>query len=100
MTVEHAFLYHENESTRHASSACEYAISKPDYAKVRREQLPKNYFFPKGMRFSSSDAIFPSGELRDMIAKEYEEQCRILCFRPHPTLEEGEEIFRELRADL
>jgi hypothetical protein len=78
----------------------EYATIKADYDEISRKHFAKSYFFPKDMQFSASDALFPVGELRDMIAKEYEAQCRVLCYRPHPTWEEVEETFRRLKPNL
>jgi len=43
--------------------SAEYATIKADYDRVSRANFPKSYFFPEGMSFSRSDALFPSSEL-------------------------------------
>jgi hypothetical protein len=78
----------------------EYAAIKADYDAVSREHFPDSYSPPVRMSFATSDALFPTGELRDMIAREYEAQCRVLCYAPHPPWEEVEAVFLRLRERL
>lgn len=62
----------------------EYAAIKADYDQISRAHFPRDYFQPEGMSFARSDAIFPTGELADMLAREYEQQCRMLCYGSFP----------------
>jgi hypothetical protein len=52
------------------------------------------------MSFASSDAIFPTGDLADAIAAEYELQCRMLCYGPFPTWPELQARMSDLRCLL
>lgn len=68
----------------------EYATIKADYNHISRTHFPKSYFFPEGISFARSDALFPTGELARAIAAEYESQCRLLCygaFAPWPQVQ-------------
>ncbi len=62
----------------------EYAAIKTDYDQVSRHHFPDSYFFPDGMSFARSDALFPPAGLSDKISPEYEAQCRMLCYGPYP----------------
>jgi hypothetical protein len=39
--------------------SAEYATIKADYDQISRNHFPKSYFFPEGMSFTRSDALFP-----------------------------------------
>lgn len=52
------------------------------------------------MSFSRSDALFPSAELRPMLAVEFEKQCRVLCFGPFPAWDDVQARLEELRQLL
>ena len=78
----------------------EYARIKDDYERVSLTAFPSSYFRPNDMRFAESDALFPLGDLRSMIATEYAAQCRILCFGDYPYWEEVEQCFNQLRERL
>jgi predicted nucleotidyltransferase component of viral defense system len=78
----------------------EYTAIKADYERISLASFPQSYFRPDEMRFSHSDALFPSDDLRTMIAAEYTSQCRILCFGTYPSWEEVEACFLELRSVL
>ena len=78
----------------------EYNAIKEDYEKVSLAAFPQGYFRPDEMSFAQSAALFPTGELRSMIAAEYSAQCRLLCFGEYPTWEEVEACFMELRRSL
>ena len=41
----------------------EYAAIKADYDRISRADFPKSYFYPEGMSFAGSDAIFPPSSL-------------------------------------
>jgi hypothetical protein len=67
-------------------STDEYGNIKADYDRISREHFEKSYFPPAGMSFAKSDALFPQGDLRSVIASGFEAQCRVLCFGPFPNL--------------
>jgi hypothetical protein len=74
----------------------EYTAIKTDYDRISREHFEKSYFHPADMRFANSEALFPPEELSARIATAYEEQCRLLCYGPHPSWQEVQARFREL----
>ncbi|HMN95253.1 MAG TPA: nucleotidyl transferase AbiEii/AbiGii toxin family protein [Phycisphaerales bacterium] len=76
----------------------EYAAIKADYDAISRAHFARDYFHPDGMSFAKSDAIFPTGELADMLAGAYEQQCRMLCYGPVPSWSDVRGRFDELRA--
>jgi hypothetical protein len=49
------------------------------------------------MSFANSDALFATGDLSASIGREYEGQCKILCFESHPSWEIVRARFMELR---
>jgi len=65
--------------------------------RISRAHFPKSYFFPEGMRFAHSDALFPPPELAAVIGQEYEEQCRMLCYGAYSSWAEVQARFLELR---
>ena len=75
----------------------EYAAIKKDYDAVSREYFPRSYFYPEGMSFANSDALFPSADLAKAIGIEYEGQCKLLCYGPYPSWEEFQARFLEIR---
>ena len=75
----------------------EYGTIKADYDRISREHFPKSYFFPDGMNFSQSDALFPPSALADQIADEYHQQCRTLCYGPFPTWAQVQDQFETIR---
>lgn len=78
----------------------EYAAIKADYDQISRAHFPRDYFQPDEMSFARSDAIFPADELADMLAREYEQQCRILCYGMFSSWTEVRARFDELRRLL
>lgn len=78
----------------------EYTRIKEDYERVSLAAFPQSYFRPDEMRFARSDALFPTGALRMMIAEEYVTQCRTLCFGDYPSWKEVESCFSALRESL
>jgi len=78
----------------------EYGTIKADYDRISREHFEKSYVAPKGMSFANSDALFPSDDLRPVIATAFERQCRVLCFGPAPGWAEVEARLMELREIL
>ncbi len=78
----------------------EYAEIKTDYDSISREYFPNSYFYPEGMRFSLSDALYPTGELAAAIELEYNQQCELLCFGPYPSWKEVASRLESLREHL
>jgi hypothetical protein len=75
----------------------EYATIKADYDQISRVHFPNSYFFPNDMRFANSDALFPPADLAAVLGPEYEAQCQVLCYAPHPTWEQVQAQFLKLR---
>jgi hypothetical protein len=75
----------------------EYAAIKADYDQISRTHFPKSYFYPDGMNFSRSNALFPPADLAAVIGAEYETQCRMLCYGPYPSWIEVQARLLELR---
>ena len=78
----------------------EYAAIKADYDRISRTHFPRSYFYPEGMRFSRSDALFPPPDLAAVIGAEYETQCQMLCYGPYPSWVEIQARLLELRELL
>jgi hypothetical protein len=78
----------------------EYAAIKADYDRISRTHFPRSYFYPDGMSFSRSDALFPPVDLAAVIGAEYETQCRMLCYGPYPPWVEIQARLLELRELL
>jgi len=77
--------------------SAEYPAIKADYDRISRAHFPKSYFHPDGMSFAKSDALFPPADLAATLGGEYEAQCRVLCYGPHPTWPKIQARFMELR---
>ena len=75
----------------------EYAAIKKDYDAISREYFARSYFYPEGLSFAKSDALFPPPELAKIISLEYEAQCELLCYGPYPSWEEIQTKFKEIR---
>ena len=60
----------------------------------------RDYFEPKGMSFSQSDALFPPQSIRASLAADYNAQCAVLCFGPFPTFEEVGKALQDIRSLL
>jgi hypothetical protein len=78
----------------------EYATIKTDYDRISSTHFPRSYFFPVDMRFANSEALFPPPELAAIIGAEYETQCRMLCYSPHPGWDQVQARFEQLRELL
>jgi hypothetical protein len=77
--------------------SAEYAAIKKDYDEISRTNFEKSYFYPEGMSFAKSDALFPPPELAKTISAEYEAQCKLLCYGPYPLWEEVQARLLEIR---
>jgi hypothetical protein len=75
----------------------EYGAMKKDYDEISRTHFEKSYFYPEGMSFAKSDALFPPSELAKTISAEYETQGKLLCYGPYPSWEEIQAKFKEIR---
>ena len=78
----------------------EYAAIKKDYDAISRESFPKSYFYPDGMSFAKSDALFPPPDLAKIISVEYEAQCKLLCYGPYPLWKEVQARLLQIRGFL
>ena len=92
-------LSSQNEVVKMLKSP-EYDTIKSDYDKISNKLFPKNYFYPKDMRFSNSEALFPNAQLSTNLATNYEFQCSLLCYSPYPKWKEVLARFEELRDIL
>jgi hypothetical protein len=75
----------------------EYLEIKQDCDRIGQEHFSNNHWPPERLVFSQSEALFPEGEIRQTLAKEYESQCRNLCYGDFPNWEDFEACFAELR---
>lgn len=78
----------------------EYAAIKEDYDRISRMHFERDYFHPEGMSFATSDALFPPEALAQMIVRDYDQQCRMLCYGAFPAWSEVRGQFDELRSIL
>ena len=78
----------------------EYSNIKQDCDLLSQQEFPQQYDPPENLAFCNSIALFPIGNLRQEIAKEYQQQCKNLCYGKYPTWEAIEACFSELRNQL
>lgn len=78
----------------------EYAAIKSDYDSISRKHFAKSYFAPTEMSFANSDAFFPPPALNTTLGKEYEQQCRLLCYGPFPSWSTVLAMFERLKPLL
>lgn len=78
----------------------EYAAIKHDYDGISRAHFERDYFHPTGMSFANSDALFPPTSIAAAIIRDYNEQCRLLCYGAFPSWREVQERFEDLRSSL
>ena len=78
----------------------EYGDIKADYNRVSTKHFPESYVPPPAMSFAKSDVLFPPAALRAVLAAEFEEQCKILCFGPIPTWEDLQGKLQAIRKLL
>jgi hypothetical protein len=91
------FCLAERPEVRAMLRSDEYGVIKADYDRISRAHFEKSYVPPPGMSFAKSDALFPSAELRPMLAVEFEKQCRVLCFGPFPLWDDVQARLETLR---
>jgi hypothetical protein len=98
--ARHYYDLHElaaRDEVRVMLASAEYAAIKEDYDRISRAHFSRSYFYPEGMSFARSDALFPSAELAAEISAEYEAQCRLLCYGPCPSWQEIQARLEQLR---
>ncbi len=78
----------------------EYAAIKSDYHSISRKHFAKSYFAPTEMCFANSDALFPPSALNASLGKEYEQQCRLLCYGAYPSWNTVLTMFESLKPFL
>lgn len=78
----------------------EYAEIKVDYDRISREFFDKSYVAPPQMSFANSDSLFPPAELRTLLAAEFGNQWRVLCFGPYPSWDDVQARFEGIRELL
>lgn len=84
----------------HMLQSVEYEEIKNDYDKISRKHFNAGYLPPEAMNFQNSDALFPPPYLESILGKEFEKQCRILCFGEYPTWNEVQRCFKEIQELL
>ncbi len=94
------FQLSEHPEVETMLGSAEYAAIKTDYDQISRAHFSKSYFFPEGMSFVHSDALFPPSELAAAIGVEYEAKCRMLCYGIYPSWAEVQARFLEIRGLL
>lgn len=98
--ARHYYDLHElaaRHEVRVMLASAEYAAIKEDYDRISRAHFSRSYFYPEGMSFARSDALFPPAELAVVIGAEYEGQCRLLCYGPYPSWAEIQARLEQLR---
>jgi hypothetical protein len=78
----------------------EYAAIKADYDRISRAHFARDYVHPEEMSFRRSDALFPPAALAEAIGREYEAQCRLLCYGGYPPWAEVRLRLEEMRGLL
>jgi hypothetical protein len=75
----------------------EYQAIKTDYDRIASQHFPNSYHVPLNMQFCNSQALFPAPEMTAMLSKEFEAQCKLLCFADYPTWNELRARFDSIR---
>jgi hypothetical protein len=90
----------EQAEVREMLKRQEYEAIKLDYKAVSQAFFPRDYFEPKDMSFSHSDALFPPEDLRAVLETEYQTQCGNLCYSPFPSFSDVLHRFTQVRDQL
>ncbi|MGK7929562.1 MAG: nucleotidyl transferase AbiEii/AbiGii toxin family protein [Spirulina sp.] len=79
----------------------EYNDIKQDCDRIGKEKFKKDYIEPPDkMKFANSIALFPTGDIRKIISRDYKEQCQNLCYGDYPSWKEIEAYFEEFKELL
>jgi len=90
----------QHEEVHRMLASAEYAEIKADYKRVTEASFPRDYFEPPEMSFSSSDALFPSSDLRAAIERDYQAQCSTLCYGGFPLFDDVQDALNSIRLLL
>lgn len=71
-----------------------------DHDRVSSAHFKTHYVAPPDMSFSKSDAFFQNADLEIVLAKEFERQCKVLCFGEFPSWKQFQRQFKEIRELL
>lgn len=80
--------------------ADEYAAIKADYDRISSRHFERSYFPPENLSFAKSDTLFPPADIAQKISTEYEGQCRLPCYKSHPSWREVQDRLLALRELL
>jgi hypothetical protein len=95
------FCLAQDDEVKRMLDSDEYQEIKENCHQVSLIFFSENYSPPEELSFSKSEAIFPTGTLRETIVKEYEQQCKNLCYEEnYPQWEDIEACLEELRKVL
>ena len=78
-------------------ASSEYDEIRADYDANSREFFSDQYRPPASLSFADSPALFPDSELRSLLARDYEQQCRLLFAGEFPAFEDVLARFEEIR---
>ncbi len=78
----------------------EYGEIRTDYDRISTEHFVRDYRPPPGLSFAQSAALFPGPELSVALGREYEAQCRVLCYGTFPRWDAVRARFDEIRQWL
>ena len=78
----------------------EYGAIRTDYDRISAEHFARDYRPPPGLSFAESAALFPSPELSASLGREYEAQCRVLCYGTFPRWDDVRARFDAIRQWL
>jgi Nucleotidyl transferase AbiEii toxin, Type IV TA system len=90
----------QQQEVRDCIASDEYQDLKLDCDKISRGSFGDSYIPPPGMNFQHSSALFPATELKSYLSREYEVQCRPLCYGHFPSWVEVSGCFESLRSFL
>lgn len=92
------FVLAGEQQVRAMLESPEYQTIRKDYDEKSREFYGKFYRPPEDLSFAASPALFPDAELRQRLAADYEEQCRLLFSGgDYPTFDQVLARFEEIR---
>lgn len=94
------YLLSQQQAVQSMLKSEEYQQIKQDYDLISQKHFAKSYVPPPEMSFAQSEALFPNEALSQTLAKEYEGQCKVLCFGSYPTWEEVLSAFKSLHDQL